>query len=102
MTKLVLAMIAVVTVACGGDKEDPYSPFDNDHWLNSESCSALERSEVAELWSEIADLDRSEREKAANDAFQVYADLPTGLALDRYDYYFNVASCLYWLNENAD
>jgi hypothetical protein len=102
MIKLVLAMIAVVTVACGGDKKDPYSPFDNDHWLNSQGCSALERWEVAELWSEIADLDRPEREKAANDAFQVYADLPAGLAPDIYDYSFNAASCLRWLSENAD
>ena len=102
MIKIVLAMIAVVTVACGGDKKDPYSPFDNDQWLNSQGCSNLGRPQVAELWSEIADLDRPEREKATSDAWRVYEDLPAGLAPDRYDYYFNVESCLMWLNDNAD
>ena len=63
MNKLVLAMTAVVIVACGKDKKDPYSPFDNDHWLSSEGCPALGESVVADLWSEIAELDESERDK---------------------------------------
>ena len=99
MIKLVLAMIAVVTVACGEDKKDPYSPFDNDHWLSSDSCSALERSRVAGLWSELAELDESEREKLPDEYYEYYERSETPEEADRW---YKLVSCLDWLNENAE
>ena len=99
MNKLVLAMTAVVIVACGEDKKDPYSPFDNDHWLSSEGCSALGESVVADLWSEIAELDESERDKLADEYYEYYEWSETPEEADRW---YKRVNCLDWLNENAE
>ena len=105
MTKLVLAMIAVVIVACGGD--DPYSPFDNDEWRNESTCSYLGESVTAELWSEIADLNRSEREEFLNERWAETREIMFGGELPSWvpcdiECVMDKWTCLWWLNENAE
>ena len=119
MTKLVLAMIAVVIVACGED--DPYSSLDRHHgdeWRNDESCSILGETVTAKLWSEIADLNRSQRKEVLKEYRDAFNDmlgtpigtnakwkrnltqLPRAVPCDE-QCAMDMNTCLWWLYENA-